>query len=125
MTMPSFQPWYARVRMVRLWFAIVAFIFVAAVSRMEGVQWDYALMRAVGGAVVAFFLGWASTLWLFSEIYQLQVKRAEDELRRREQERMDQLRDMTSGRRQQDPMAQPQPGQPGAQPMPPGASEAA
>ncbi len=98
MNMPSFQPWYARVRMVRLWLAIITFIVVAAIARGQGFQWDESLMSAVAGAVVAFFIGWAASLWIFAELYQVQVRRAEDELREREERRREQLRELTESR---------------------------
>lgn len=87
---PSFEPWLARIRLVRAWLAVVGFVLVSMVSYTNGVPADEAILRGIVVALICYFVGWASALWVFSELYGLQIGKLravaeEHERRKREQ----------------------------------------
>jgi hypothetical protein len=91
---PSFEPWLARVRMARSFFAVTGFVLVTALTYMSGMPVDDAALRGIVVAVIGYFVAWGGSLWLFSELYFVQVNRIRTKLQEYEQMRADQLQQM-------------------------------
>jgi hypothetical protein len=100
MKRPSFEPWMGRVRVARALLACLGFTLVAARAFAGGMALEDALLRGLGAAVVCFFVGWASALWICGELYEADISRVRKELRRREEDRMEQLQSMYEQRAQ-------------------------
>jgi hypothetical protein len=95
---PSFEPWAGRVRLSRAAIAAGTFLFVGATTYTSGLPLPDAALRAMAGAVTAYFVAWGAALWLCSELYYAQVARKREELMRREDERARQLSDIYTRR---------------------------
>jgi hypothetical protein len=95
---PSFQPWLGRVRMARAWSAVIGLVVVTAVSHGGDRAWDESLLRGFVGAVVLYFVAWASALFLFGELYNVQVHRVREGIRQREEQRQRQLQELYDSR---------------------------
>ena len=95
---PSFEPWLSRVRMVRAWATVVGFVVVTGGSHSGGRGWDTAIIHGFFGATVLYFLAWASALFLFGELYNVQIQRSREAFHSRELARQVQLRDRYDAR---------------------------
>jgi hypothetical protein len=88
---PSFEPWYRRIEMIRLSFAVFSMLLVSGLSKSWGADWFQALASGIAGAVVSYFVAWALALWITSELYELEVKEAQQQLQQAERDRREQL----------------------------------
>lgn len=86
-TPPSFERWLGRLQMVRILAAMGAFLLVWLVSYQNGQGWDGATTRAIIAAMVFHFFAWAAGLFVFGELYDVEVKEARRELEERERDR--------------------------------------
>jgi hypothetical protein len=86
-TPPSFERWLGRLSMLRTVSAMVGFISVALLSIDAGLPWEMGIVRGIVAAIVFYFFAWATGLFLFGELYDVEVKRARRDLEERERER--------------------------------------
>lgn len=91
---PSFEPWLGRVRLARACVAACGFLLVVVMGYDGGLGLDDAVLRGLGAAVVCYFVGWASALWICSELYNAQIGRIRRTLQDRESARHQQLQTM-------------------------------
>lgn len=90
-TPPSFERWLGRLQMARTLASIGAFMFVFAISYLSGDAWDGAAMRGIAAALVFHFFAWAACLFIFGEIYEVEVKQARVALEARERDRANRI----------------------------------
>ena len=86
-TPPSFERWLGRLQMSRTLASIGAFMFVFAISYLSGDAWDGAVIRGIVAALVFHFFAWAACLFIFGELYEVEVKQARIALEERERDR--------------------------------------
>jgi hypothetical protein len=109
-TPPSFERWLGRLSMFRTIAAMVGFIGVALLSIDAGYEVESAIIRGIVAAIVLYFFAWATGLYLFGELYDVEVKQARRKLEERERERARRIEQYYRERlREQDAAAEPQP----------------
>jgi hypothetical protein len=86
-TPPSFERWLGRLQMIRTISAMGAFLLVWLVTYGSGSSWENATVRGIIAAVVFYFFAWAAGLFIFGELYDVEVKTARTELELKERER--------------------------------------
>lgn len=86
-TPPSFERWLGRLQMTRTMASIGAFMFVFALSYLTGDAWDVAAIRGIVAGLVFHFFAWAACLFIFGELYEVEVKQARVALEERERNR--------------------------------------
>jgi hypothetical protein len=86
-TPPSFERWLGRLQMTRTLASIGAFMLVFAVTYLPGAGWDVAAVHGIVAALVFHFFAWAACLFIFGELYEVEVKRARAALEERERDR--------------------------------------
>lgn len=91
---PSFEPWLARVRMARVASAILGCIVVSTMSYDGGAGWDDALLRGLISAIVCYFVGWAGSLWICSELYQAHISKLKGKAEMRMMQRQMEIQDI-------------------------------
>lgn len=84
---PSFERWLGRLQMTRTVASMGGFIFTWLVAYGAGMGWDGATLRAMIAAVALHFVAWAMGLFVFGELYDIEVRRARVEMQERERER--------------------------------------
>lgn len=92
-TPPSFERWLGRLQMTRTMASIGAFMFVFALSYLTGDAWDGAVIRGIVAALVFHFFAWAACLFIFGELYEVEVKKARVALEERERNRAQRIED--------------------------------
>lgn len=95
---PSFEPWLARVKMARAALAVIGFVLVTALGYQGGIAPDDAALRGLAAAALCFLVGWAGSLWIASELYDMQIARLRRELQARELARELQVRELYEAR---------------------------
>jgi hypothetical protein len=88
------------VRLARALFACFGFAIVATRAFTGGMALEDSLLRGLAAAVICYFVGWASALWVCGELHAAEIARLRAEMTRREQERMQQLQSMYEQRQQ-------------------------
>lgn len=91
---PSFEPWLVRIRTIRAATTSSVMLVATLGMAMAGNTWVDAVIGGMVAAIVAFFIAWASALWICSEMYAGEVKRARIAWADRERERQQQIRDL-------------------------------
>lgn len=86
-TPPSFERWLGRLQMVRTLAAMAGFLLVWLASYGGGEGWEGASVRGIVAALAFYFFAWAIALFVFGELYDIEVRRARTELEERERER--------------------------------------
>jgi hypothetical protein len=86
-TPPSFERWLGRLQMVRTLASMGAFMLVWLVAYSAGIGWEGSTIRGIVAALVFHFFAWAMGLFIFGELYDVEVKRARVALEERERER--------------------------------------
>ncbi|MCW2974408.1 MAG: hypothetical protein JWN72_2681 [Thermoleophilia bacterium] len=86
-TPPSFERWLGRLQMVRTMASMGAFMLVWLVTYGSGIGWEGATIRGIAAALVFHFFAWAVGLFIFGELYDIEVKQARVDLEVRERER--------------------------------------
>ena len=86
-TPPSFERWLGRLQMLRTFSSMLAFLFVFLVTYGAGNGWEGATVRGIIAAIVTYFFAWAAGLFVFGEMYDVEVKHARQELEEKERER--------------------------------------
>ncbi len=86
-TPPSFERWLGRLQMLRTLSAMGAFLLVWLVTYSSGMTWESATVRGIVAAIVFHFFAWAAGLFVFGELYDVEVKKARLELEEKERER--------------------------------------
>jgi hypothetical protein len=86
-TPPSFERWLGRLQMMRTISSMGAFLLVWLVTYGSGASWEAATIRGIIAAVVFHFFAWAAGLFIFGELYDVEVKTARTELEEKERER--------------------------------------
>jgi hypothetical protein len=95
---PSFEPWLARVRAIRMAAAGAGMLVAASGSWAQGLTWVDAVLRGLAAALVLFFAGWGGGLWICSELYLAGNRRQREQWIAREKERQETLQRMYSER---------------------------
>jgi len=86
-TPPSFERWLGRLQMMRTISAMGAFLLVWLVTYGSGSGWEGATIRGIIASIVFYFFAWAAGLFIFGEMYDVEVKSARSELEEKERER--------------------------------------
>lgn len=86
-TPPSFERWLGRLQMMRTIAAMGAFLLVWLVTYGSGTGWENATVRGLIASVVFYFFAWAAGLFIFGELYDVEVKTARSDLEEKERER--------------------------------------
>jgi len=86
-TPPSFERWLGRLQMLRTMASMGSFMLVWLVSYGSGQGWEGATVRGIVAALVFHFFAWAIGLFVFGELYDIEVKKARVDLEVRERER--------------------------------------
>jgi len=86
-TPPSFERWLGRLQMLRTMTSMGAFMLVWLVTYSGGQGWEGATVRGIIAALVFHFFAWAAGLFVFGELYNIEVKKARVELEERERDR--------------------------------------
>ncbi|MBC7461903.1 MAG: hypothetical protein H7287_11120 [Thermoleophilia bacterium] len=86
-TPPSFERWLGRLQMLRTMASMGAFMLVWLVSYTAGIGWEGATIRSIAAALAFHFFAWAVGLFIFGELYDIEVKQARVDLEVRERER--------------------------------------
>lgn len=86
-TPPSFERWLGRLQMLRTLASMGAFMLVWLVAYGAGIGWEASTVRGIAAALVFHFFAWAVGLFIFGELYDVEVKRARVALEERERER--------------------------------------
>ena len=86
-TPPSFERWLGRLQMLRTLSAMGAFLLVFLASYTHGQSWDTSAIRGIVASIVFYFFGWAAGLFIFGELYDIEVRHARHELEIKEKER--------------------------------------
>jgi len=84
---PSFERWLGRLQMTRLVASMGGFVFVWLVAFESGASWEGATVRAMVAGIALHFIAWAVALFVFGELYDIEVRRARAEMVERERER--------------------------------------
>lgn len=109
-TPPSFERWLGRLSMLRTVAAMVGFIGVTLLSIDAGQPWETAVVRGIVSAIVFYFFAWATGLFLFGELYDVEVRQARRALEERERQRAARIEQYYRERlREQDAQSQPEP----------------
>lgn len=87
----SFDPWMSRVRMARTSAAALGFALVSLLGYEAGLPFDDAILRGLVAAIICFFVGWASALWICGELFGAEISRRKQALREHERQRQEQL----------------------------------
>jgi hypothetical protein len=88
--------------MARTAIAAIVFLFVGTVTYTDGLPVADAALRAMGGAVAAYFVSWGAVLWLCSELYNAQVANMRNQLLQAHRDRNAQIESMYLGRMSSD-----------------------
>lgn len=86
-TPPSFERWLGRLQMTRTLASMAAFMVVWLVAFETGSDWAGASVRGIMAALVFHFFAWAACLFVFGEMYEVEVKEARIKLEERERDR--------------------------------------
>lgn len=86
-TPPSFERWLGRLQMLRTLSAMGGFSLVWLVTYAGGMGWEAATIRGMIAAIAFHFIAWALGLFIFGELYDIEVKRARIDLEERERDR--------------------------------------
>jgi hypothetical protein len=86
-TPPSFERWIGRLQMLRTIASLAAFSFVWLVSYTSSGSWETATVHGIIAAIAFHFFAWTAGLFVFGELYDIEVKQARRELEERERER--------------------------------------
>lgn len=86
-TPPSFERWVGRLQMLRTSFSMGTFIIVWLLAYDSGLGWEVATIRGIVAALAMFFFSWAAGLFVFGELYDVEVKQARRKLEERERDR--------------------------------------
>lgn len=84
---PSFERWLGRLQMTRIVASMVGFVVVWLLAYESGVGWEGATLRAMVAGIALHFVAWAMALFVFGELYDLEVRRARAEMVERERDR--------------------------------------
>lgn len=90
-TPPSFERWLGRLQMTRTLASMAAFMIVWLVSHETGNDWAGATVRGIMAALVFHFFAWAACLFIFGELYEVEVKEARIKLEERERDRANRI----------------------------------
>lgn len=91
---PSFEPWIGRIQMARAWSATLGMVIITLLTANAGTAWDGAILRGLAAAIVMYFVGWVSALFICGELYAVQVRQARAEASAREAERRARITEM-------------------------------
>lgn len=86
-TPPSFERWLGRLQMTRTLASMAAFMLVWLVAHETGNDWAGSTVRGIMAAMVFHFFAWAACLFIFGEMYEVEVKQARAKLEQRERDR--------------------------------------
>ena len=91
---PSFEPWLIRIRTLRAGVTCAAMLVTTLALVGGGTDWVDAVLQGMAASVVSFFIAWACALWICSELYSSEVRRARTMWADRERDRQQQIRDL-------------------------------